>query len=173
MQDATDALDDDPEINMKYSIRDLYKFTNPQNTNVPGDVKRIAQELQEKNESAILRRIPRKYTINSQFSDLSTSEKMVLQHLKISSQSYDPVVVDLHWKVNAEKLEKKIADFHDGILFVSDGLREKLDFFQKNESVPVEVKQKASAFLQLLPPSQGIRGRGRGRRYGRGRGWRY
>lgn len=163
MQDATDALNDDPDYNMTIPVPKLKFFTN--NSNVPGNVKRIAQTLLEKNESAILRRIPRKYTKNSQLSDLTTSEKMVLERLKISSESFKPVIVDLHWKVNAEKLEKDIADFRAGNLIVNDGLRRKLDFFQKNKSVPVEVKQKASAFLQLLPPSQGNRGRGRGRRY--------
>jgi hypothetical protein len=63
MQDATDALKDDPDYNMTIPVPRLKFFTN--NTNVPGNVKRIAQELLEKNESAILRSIPRKYTINS------------------------------------------------------------------------------------------------------------
>jgi hypothetical protein len=82
MQDATDALKDDPDYNMTIPVPKLKFFTN--NTNVPGNVKRVAQELLEKNESAILRSIPRKYTINSQLSDLTTSEKMVLEHLKVN-----------------------------------------------------------------------------------------
>lgn len=135
-------------------------FTN--NPRVPANIKRIAQALLDKNESMIVDRIQQKYTTDTRVGELLDSEKFFLERLQISSKSYHPVVVSLHWNVAYEKLCRDFDDYRAGKLSVNDGFRGKLVFFTKNSSVRPDIKQKASAFLSLLPKS--TRG-GRGRRY--------
>ncbi|XP_053384886.1 uncharacterized protein LOC123537646 [Mercenaria mercenaria] len=155
---AIDELKADPSYNMTIPISKLRFFTN--NPGVPRNPKELAQVLLEKQESAILQRVPTKYTRNTNTEELTDSERMVLGGLRLSSGNYHPVVVALHWKIALQKLDKDLVSYRAGNLRVNDGLRNKLNFYMKNRSVPSDIKQKAKEFLQALPQSN----RGGGRR---------
>ena len=149
------ALREDPDYEVHFPISKMRFLVS--NQQVPGNIREKARSLLDAFESAIANRIERKYTRSTQVSEISEMEKIVLAKLFISSKSYGPVVKSLHWKVTFENLCKEIEDYRQGNMKVTDGYLGRIGFLANNQSVPLDVKEKAREFQKILPRRQSRR----------------
>ena len=148
-------LSEDPDCEIHFPISKLrFLASSPQ---VTGNVRDKAHSLLEKLEIATVNRIERKYPIQTQVSELTDIERMVLSKLKLTSKTYGPVVKSLHWKVTYDGLCKDLQEYKQGQLQVTDGFIGRIGFLANNQSVPSDVKGKAREFQKLLPRRQGRR----------------
>ena len=142
-------LKEDPEYEVPFPISRLRFFiSHPQ---VPSNVREKAKILMHTYEGAVVRIIERKYSTKTQVTEITESEKTILDKLRIIDRNYGPVVTSLLWKVNYENLCKNIQDYQQGNLQANDGLMKHIDFLASNPNVPTDVSEKAKEVQKLLP----------------------
>lgn len=147
LDEDLERLASDPEFEVQ-NIQKLIRFIH--DVRVPENVQRKAKEVRKINEDSVLERLPHKYDLDTCVDELTEQEKIVLDRLDVIRNMYDPVIVDLHWKVTYFVLCEDYENFISGKLKIQGYMSKKLEFLSTNERVPDITREKAKDFQHVI-----------------------